>query len=155
MDMLPKYGLQLFVVLLAVNVFALIAYNRLEHNEERAILQEIARQIEADDTLFQRIENEGMLHLPDGVVVLRPEDRERDRDRQGERQFDETTLNNREYITYTTPQGYLLAAPERDIKSETTKISVLLGLLFLAQVGLFIGWWHFVRTSIEDQFIVK
>lgn len=141
-----KYGLVVLATLFLLNVVALGSLHWIESNQLRTELVSYMETIPTPDSVTPG----ETIRLPDDILSFQL----KSSDRIG---FYETSLgtgsDKQDYLAYAdTQKQYVLMKSEAHIQKETKGFAIALLSLYIGEIILLLGWWHFLSAKIHEIF---
>lgn len=143
LEAVQRYGTVLIVAIAMLHVVAFFAIQWIERNEIRQELAQWSQTLPQPDAT----QPEKELHLPEDILALHVDRLERTG-------FYETHTDKR-YLAYANPgNDYILAKSLESIDHEINSFIIMLGVLFLGELVLLLGWWRFTQSKVRELFEV-
>ena len=137
-----NYGVVVLFALLILNGTALWALHWVEESDLRNELVGYMETLPVPDVS----QPEQTIDLPEDIIALRT----KATDRVG---FYETSIVGKDFLVYADPnKHYTLMKSEEEIQRETLSFAIAIGVLYLGEVVLLLGWWFFLRAKVRNIF---
>ena len=138
-----QYGVFLALAFAVLHILAFLSIQWIERNEIRQELVQWSQTLPKVDPAEPAKE----LHLPEDILALHVDKLERTG-------FYEMKTD-KEYLAYANPNNnYILAKSEESAKHEGLHFATILGMLFVGDLLLLLGWWRFTRSKVQELFEV-
>jgi predicted outer membrane lipoprotein len=138
-----QYGIFLAVAFAVLHGLAFFSIQWVERNEIRQELIQWSQTLPKPDPTQQEKE----LHLPEDILALHVDKLERTG-------FYEMKTD-KSYLAYANPENdYILAKSEESALHEVWHFATILGMLFVGDMILLLGWWRFTRSKVRELFEV-
>jgi len=141
---LRSYGEILLVVLFVMHLMAFAAFRLVERDAIRIELQEYARQFPTEGFGDHA---DKISRFPDGIIVLRSDNNHEDGG------FYETHIGHNELYVYEVPYSNLIVAKSEDsLEYQLLNVGFIIGILYIVEVFVLLGWWFFLQEKIKQLF---
>lgn len=137
-----NYGIVMLFALLILNGATLWALHFVEESDLRNELIGYMETVPIPDVN----RTEQTIDLPENIIALRTKASERVG-------FYETSIVGKDFLVYADPnKHYTLMKSEEEIQKETLNFAIAIGVLYLGEVVLLLGWWFFLRAKVRNIF---